>query len=163
MSGKGFPGRRLAEVQERKTKHRSKTMNKVKKQGFTLIELMVVVIIVGILAAVAVPLMSANRDKAIAAEATGVLGTLNSQARLWAVGTGRPIGDVTIELLIDDGYVIEADLGGTYFVAGEYVDNAVWDGDNEKFEMASATDVNSVNHSIEWDTTANSYVSKRNP
>ena len=52
-----------------------------KKAGFTLVELMVVAVIVAILAAVAIPLMSANKKRAIVTEAEAALGTVRSALR----------------------------------------------------------------------------------
>ena len=51
---------------------------KSRKAGFTLVELMVVAIIVAILAAVAIPLMSGNRTRAMATEAETALGTIRT-------------------------------------------------------------------------------------
>jgi prepilin-type N-terminal cleavage/methylation domain-containing protein len=56
-------------------------MNRKNKAGFTLVELMVVAIIVAILAAVAIPLMSANKARARATEAESALGTVRSALR----------------------------------------------------------------------------------
>jgi len=49
-----------------------------RKRGFTLVELMIVAVIVAILAAVAIPLMSANKSRAMMTEAESALGMLKS-------------------------------------------------------------------------------------
>ncbi|NQU40785.1 MAG: type II secretion system protein [Lentisphaerae bacterium] len=52
-----------------------------KRDGFTLVELMVVAVIVAILAAVAIPLMSANKTRAMATEAEAGCGTIRTAMR----------------------------------------------------------------------------------
>jgi prepilin-type N-terminal cleavage/methylation domain-containing protein len=127
-----------------------------KKSGFTLIELMVVVIIVGILAAVAIPMMSANKRKSIGSEAVATLGTLNTANKLYKVATGNYANDVNT--LITGGYVQTDDLDGTYFDNVDYTGSASWDNTNEKFVFNTAvTDNQNGTHVIVWDTTGLTY------
>jgi len=53
------------------------------KKGFTLIELMVVVIIVGILASVAVPLYTAHVKQAMASEGAALVGSIRTAERVY--------------------------------------------------------------------------------
>ena len=61
---------------------------KNRKGGFTLVELMVVAVIVAILAAVAIPLMSANKRRAMTTEAQAGLGTIRTALRAMYAETG---------------------------------------------------------------------------
>ena len=50
--------------------------------GFTLVELMIVVIVVGVLAGVAVPMYQVTAERSKASEATGALGSLHDLMRV---------------------------------------------------------------------------------
>jgi len=89
------------------------------KAGFTLIELMVVAIIVAILAAVAIPLMSANKKRAYATEAQAGCSAIKMALRVLQADTGIP----TLAGVRPDGNIkgINAgDLDGTYFLTSDY-------------------------------------------
>jgi prepilin-type N-terminal cleavage/methylation domain-containing protein len=106
-------------------------MTRNKKSGFTLVELMVVAVIVAILAAVAIPLMSGNRTRAMATEAEAGLGTMRTSLRAMYAQTGAYNADL-------DGTAIAAgaaataipgisvgDLDGRYFDDAAYTISAV--------------------------------------
>jgi len=95
------------------------------KKGFTLVELMVVVLIVGILAAVSIPLMQGRVDAAKWSEGKAGGGSIHTAARafqaekgaaydyssgvsLWSTAPGDNLG------------FIATDLNGTYFLDGCY-------------------------------------------
>lgn len=82
------------------------------KKGFTLIELIVVIIIVGILASVAIPMIRGNIDKAKKSEAITAMGTIRTaQKAYYAQYNDYPdIGDLNSAV----GLRL-TDLDGTYF------------------------------------------------
>jgi len=94
------------------------------QKGFTLVELMITIVIVGILAAVAVPIYTANIKKAKMSECDAALGTIRTALRVY-YATNDPSpqypswdGAVTAD---SSGLEIDAaDLTGKYFAAANY-------------------------------------------
>ena len=60
----------------------------LKRKGFTLLELMIVVIIIGILATVAIPQFTSVVEKARAAEAITILGSIRTGMSLYYLESG---------------------------------------------------------------------------
>jgi len=101
-------------------------MTRNKKSGFTLVELMVVAVIVAILAAVAIPLMTGNRQRAMATEAEAGLGTMRTALRAMYAQTGAYNKDL-------DGNAIAAGAASTAIpginagdLDGKYFDDAAY-------------------------------------
>ena len=93
------------------------------RKGFTLIELMVVVLIVGILAAVAIPIMNGRIDAAKWSEGKAGSGTIASAIRAYA-GEKDDFAAFAPNLVTDLGLGAN-DLDGTYFTQACYVPTAV--------------------------------------
>jgi type IV pilus assembly protein PilA len=90
------------------------------KQGFTLVELMVVAIIVAILAAVAIPLMTGNKNRAMATEAQAGLGTVRTALQVYRAEFGGypAVGAVNVT---NAGLSVKSgDLDGKYFRTAQY-------------------------------------------
>jgi len=62
-----------------------------KRAGFTLVELMIVVIVVGILAAAAIPIYQRSMDKARASEGKALLGTVRTHYITETAGGVTPV------------------------------------------------------------------------
>ena len=94
------------------------------RKGFTLIELMVVIFIVGILAAVAVPLMRGRIDAAKWSEGKAIMGTVATGLRAHVAEQGNNF--TAVPTLVQLGFAA-SDLNGTYFTGGESgVGNFSW-------------------------------------
>jgi len=110
---------------------------KESEQGFTLVELMIVVVIVGILAAVAVPIYQANVNKAKASEAEATLGTIRTSLRVYYAanstyptsasfanvtsisGIDLDISDLTGKYYDDSYYYYKSAAGGGYIIKAD--------------------------------------------
>ncbi len=92
------------------------------KKGFTLVELMVVVLIVSILAAVAIPILRGRIDAAKWAEGKAMMGTIATAIRAYHAEVGPSgtaptaiVGSGSTEL----GF-LASDLTGTYFDSSDF-------------------------------------------
>ena len=81
--------------------------------GFTMVELMVVVLIVGILAAVMVPLMSERADASKWSEAKVTMGSIATAVRAYAAEKGND--GVSGTPSFSDLGISSAELDGAYF------------------------------------------------
>ena len=86
------------------------------KKGLTLIELMIVIIIVGILAAVAIPIMQGRIDSAKWSEGRAIMGIIARALRTHVAEHGNNF--TPVPTLVQLGFE-PGDLDGTYFSGGE--------------------------------------------
>lgn len=108
-------------------------------KGFTLIELMVVILIVGILAAATIPLMRGRVDSAKWAEANATAGTIKSAVRVYFAESGVKLTGALSESATQTklGFT-SADLTGTYFVAADYTIDSVDDNGNAQVTVTAS-------------------------
>ncbi len=92
------------------------------RKGFTLIELMVVIFIVGILAAVAIPIMRGRIDAAKWSEGKAAAGSIRTAARAYCAERG-PTFDYSGGVTLTELGFAAGDLDGKYFVEGDYAIN----------------------------------------
>jgi len=93
------------------------------KKGFTLVELIVVVIIVGILAAVAVPMMSSNIANAKRTEALAACGAIRTAEKCAFVEISNYVNFAAGAFGTNaniNSYLRTGDLDGRYYKDGNY-------------------------------------------
>ena len=92
-----------------------------RQKGFTLIELMVVVLIVGILAAVAIPILRGRIDSAKWSEGKAMMGSIATSIRAYHAEHGAGGAEPTILGVGATGLgFADGDLNGTYFAEGDF-------------------------------------------
>ncbi|KAF1086574.1 Type II secretion system protein G precursor [Sporotomaculum syntrophicum] len=85
------------------------------RKGFTLVELMVVVVIIGILVAIAVPVYNNVTEKAEKNACAATVRTLNGASSMYNANEGSFPTDV--DMLVNGGYILETPecpANGTY-------------------------------------------------
>ncbi|MEI7577709.1 MAG: prepilin-type N-terminal cleavage/methylation domain-containing protein [Armatimonadota bacterium] len=94
--------------------------NNKKNRGFTLVEIMIVVLIIGILAAIAVPNFVKARESARRQTCIGNLTQINSAKEQWAMDQRKTSGDACASTDVAPAYIKSFPVcpaGGTYTVA----------------------------------------------
>jgi len=91
--------------------------------GFTLVELMITIVIVGVLATVAIPLYQANVKRAKGSESDAAMGSIRTALRVYyAENTAYPIRASygPVHTMTDSIDIDSTDMVGKYFPATAY-------------------------------------------
>lgn len=92
----------------------------MKKKGFTLVELMVVVVIVALLAALLIPMLTKRVEAARWSEGRSAAGTIATALRAYIIERAELEPDDAVEDIQIQDFMSLADLNGKYFVASDY-------------------------------------------
>jgi prepilin-type N-terminal cleavage/methylation domain-containing protein len=85
------------------------------KKGFTLVELMVVVVIVALLAALLIPMLTARIEAARWSEGKAAAGTIATALRAYVIERAELEPSLTVESIVISDFMNPADLTGKYF------------------------------------------------
>jgi len=93
-------------------------MRRLNKKGFTLVEIMIVVAIIGLLAAIAIPNFMKARQKALENARTANLKQIESAIQVWAIDKGKDDSDAVTWADITPDYLKAnpSDDGTTYTI-----------------------------------------------
>jgi len=90
------------------------------RKGFTLVELMVVVVIVALLAALLIPMLTARIEAARWSEGKAGAGTIATALRAYVIERAELEPTLTVAGITIADFMNPADLHGKYFVAANY-------------------------------------------
>jgi type IV pilus assembly protein PilA len=124
------------------TKRRDAVMAGEKEQGFTLIELMVVIIIIGILAAIAIPVFLNQRQQAWTASVKSDLASASLAAEAYAVSNKGSYANLTKALLVTNGF--KETPGNTLVVGAVTATTYVFTDTNSNISGTTWTDTTGV-------------------
>ena len=124
-----------------------------RRAGFTLIELMIVVLIVAVLAAILIPFMRARVEAAKWAEGKAGAGTIASALRAYTAEQG--IDGTYNTSLIQDILFKVSDLEGKYFQIGDYsLTSITYDENRSPFPLQYVVRVDKPSRYPNWKISA---------
>jgi len=108
-----------------------------KGRGYSLAELLTVILIVGMLAAIAIPLMRGRVDSARWSEGKASAGTIATAIRAWIAGYNMPGSWTNAPGSLDAGKLGfgENDLNGTYFNQDNFTWVVNYDGESLQYAI----------------------------
>lgn len=122
------------------------------KRGFTLLEVLVVVIIIGILAAIALPQYVSTIEKARSGEAVANIGAIRTALdRYWYQNVGMPVDNDFAALDIDNPNNQTNRLWNYYFDATSDTDNRIYTATAYRYKNG----VEDTAHWVKWTQTDN--------
>jgi prepilin-type N-terminal cleavage/methylation domain-containing protein len=127
---------------------KEESMRTKRKTGFTLVELMIVAAIIAILAAILIPLLTSNRDSAVAAEASTLAGVAASEAKVHFARTGNwpALADLPASTIaeLDNAKYFDSDnvVIGPRSAAGAYIITITSDADVFSTDAAETLTLN---------------------
>ena len=90
------------------------------RKGFTLVELMVVVVIVALLAALLIPMLTARIEAARWSEGKAAAGTIATAVRAYVIERAELEPTLAVADIVIDDFMNPADLTGKYFQYADY-------------------------------------------
>jgi len=99
-----------------------KDNSSIRIKGFSLVELMIVIVIIGVLAAIAVPIYSNTVTKAKRVEADAALGSIRTQLDIYKGEFGRYPKERVAEYVMGSSWndIKQGELTGKYFSDSSY-------------------------------------------